>query len=116
MSTVNNGKALSMTFLYAYMYGLFEKALRFALLYLSLSVAVLRTTQAKIPQKKSNTVTVAVSSNIYTVNNGKAWSMTVLYAYTGAIIYSTDTQLACSSLWLFYLHTTQVIPPILEYM
>ena len=36
--TVNNGKALSMTILYAYMYGLFEKALRFALLYLSLSL------------------------------------------------------------------------------
>ena len=61
------------------MYGLFEKALRFALLYLSLSlsVAVLRTTH----EKKSNTMIVVYTSIIHTVNNGKTWSMTVLYAY-----------------------------------
>ena len=37
---------------------------------------------------------VVVSSIIHTVNNGKAWSMTVLYTYSGANNFSTDTQLA----------------------
>ena len=73
---------------------------RFALL--SLSVAVLRTTH----ERKSYTMIVVVSSLIiHTVNNGKAWSMTIMYMHTvrycwsfwkgaGANIYSTDTQLA----------------------
>ena len=90
LSTVNNGKALSMTFLYAYM------ALRFASLS-STSLSPLRFSarhKQRYHKKKSNTVIVAVSSIIHTVNNGKAWSMTELYAYTGANIYSTDTQLA----------------------
>ena len=105
LSTVNNGKALSMTILYAYMYGLFER--RFSLLS-STSLSPLRLSsrhKQRFHKKKSNTVIMAVSSIIHTVNNEEVWSMTVLYAYTGANIYSTDTQLACSLFWLFYLRT-----------
>ena len=69
LSTVNNGKALCMT---VHVRSFLKRRCFFALL----SVAVLRTTH----EKKSNTMIVVYSSIIHTVNNGKAWSMPILYA------------------------------------
>ena len=74
LSTVNNGKALSMT---VHVRSFWIGASLRSPLSLSLSVAVLRTTH----EKKSNTMTVVYSSIIHTANNGKAWSV-VLYMYT----------------------------------